>query len=248
MFNEDMPNLMANQLFGLEARHTTNGGFLANYVIYVVCYALFLVLPAIGHKDGIFANTGLLWFVQVFILLIVATCFAPGISAFIRVGLANAGLKYSIRPARIKNNSESSVDIVFNRRPLKSSNSSKSIEKLPRYLVDPEGFVGELKIDIDKRRLEIEQCFLGVVGFDRYQVTACDGLRDSPQFYVSVRIPKPTEVLLVGQFLNEGGSLKVAQGSKLVLIESSKFDDFMRCNMYRVLLLCSLFTLQLIIW
>jgi len=247
MSDKSIPDFMTPGLMGLEARHTTNGGLLNNHVKFAAFYAALLVIPALGHKEGIFADNGFLWFIQALSLVVVALCVAPEISAFTRIGRANAGSKYTLKSGRVENNKENPVDFIFNRRPLRG-NTSKCIDKLPVFLVDPEGAVGELELHIDGHSVNVDNCRIGVIGFDRYQVTACEGLNDLPCLYISVRIAKPTEVLLAGQFLMEEGSYRLIPGSKVILIEPALLNNFMRQNMYRVLLLCSLSVLQIIIW
>ena len=247
---DTQPAWMRNKLSGLKASCAAGGW--VRYPTYHTCfYLLLLSVPALGHQQGIFGDAGALWFAQTAYLLFLILLAIPEMVVVLQVGCAAAGLKYTLKTGKIECQPGTHVSFVFE-RPMGFSNKNPKfngmIDVSPKLLSYPIGIAGSLNLKSGGHDIEIKDLWLRIIGFNRYRVTACEGLIDMNQPHICARINETTDVLVLGRHSADNHPPQQRYEGDLLIIEARAFEDFLQYNMFRVLFLTLAFSFQMLTW
>lgn len=236
------PAWITNKLSNLVAKNTA-GGVVRAWTYYAVCSVLLLIGPAYFATQGVYVNTVGFWVGAAASILMVVFYSILEIHTLMKIGLAGCGIRYSMLTGIIEPTSDAALNLIFARPCVmggsRASKFDSNIDVTPMLLAEPEGIVGEFNLKAGDSKILVENCRLEVVGFDRYRVTACEGLESPHLPHVSARISKQTDVIVIGKFMNDCGDIQPIIGSTILIIEASILERFIQYNMFRTLFLCT---------
>jgi hypothetical protein len=212
------------------------GGVIRVHTYFVIGF--FLCFP---HPAGVF---------HIIVLLIALLCSLTEILACFKIAFAGEGKKFSVMRAKIDLDPEETVHLVFSRHSYGKGKHSIDdyTDVTPKLLTDPDGMVGDLKISIGGKPLQVEGCRYQVIGFDRYRVSSCDGLLTPDSPHVSVPLAGGTEVYVIGRVKARDDGLILSKRYPVLIVEPKAINNFLRYNLIRTLLFCVMASLLVINW
>lgn len=183
-------------------------------------------------------------------LLIALLCSLTEFLACFKIAFAGDGKKFSVISAKIDLDPAEAVSLVFSRHSWGKGKHSliDPTDATPKLLSDPDGMVGDLKISIAGKLLEVEGCRYQIIGFERYRVSACDGLLTPDTPHVSVPLAGGTEVYVIGRVKASGDGFIHSKRYPVLIVEPKAINSFLRYNLFRALLFCAMAYLLVANW